>query len=81
MFRGDRAWSQRISGQNTSGERFNFSNALPRGAANVSVNKVRGRGDVRIVEQPSPNNNYTLVVEINDKEGGSDMYDIEVNWR
>jgi hypothetical protein len=81
MFRGNRAWSQRISGQQTYGEQASFASPLPRANVDVSVNKLRGRGDVEIVERPSPSNNYTLVVEIYDKDGGADAYDLEVNWR
>ena len=81
MFRGNRAWSQRISGQQIAGEQASFGSPLPRANVEVGVNKLRGRGDVEIVERPSPSNNYTLVVEITDKDGGADTYDLEVNWR
>jgi hypothetical protein len=81
MFRGNRAWSQRISGQQVYGEQASFATPLPRANVDVSVNKLRGRGDVQIVERPSPANNYTLVVEIDDKDGGADTYDLELNWR
>jgi hypothetical protein len=47
----------------------------------VEVNKVRGRGDVTVVQRPSAQNNYTLIVEIDDRDSGSDVYDLQVNWR
>ena len=81
MFRGNRAWSQRISGQQTYGEQASFQTPFPRANVDVSVNKLRGRGDVQIVERPSAANNYTLVLEIDDKDGGADTYDLELNWR
>jgi len=50
----------------------------------VSVEKRRGRGEVRVVEQPTRRNNYTAVIQIRDcqaartitrlKCGGIDQY-------
>jgi hypothetical protein len=34
-----------------------------------------------VIQRPSANNNYTAVIEIDDKDGGADMYDIEIAWR
>ena len=45
------------------------------------MNKLRGRGDVNVIQRPAANNNYTAVIEINDSEGGADVYDLEVMWR
>jgi len=35
---------------------------------------------LRIVEHPSDKNNYRLVFEIHNPEGGADNYEIEVDW-
>lgn len=69
-----------VSGQRATGVRFTFTSALPRSEVNVSVDKRRGRGDVRVVEQPNRRNNYTAVIEIRDSSGGSSDYEIEVSW-
>ncbi len=69
-----------ISGQRAVGVSFNFTSALPRNEVNVSVDKRRGRGEVRVIEQPSRRNNYTAVIEIRDSSGGSADYEIEVRW-
>ena len=80
-FRDNQAYAQRLSGQAISGEQVQFSSPLPRRAVNVDVRKLSGRDDVSIVQQPSPNNNYTLVLEINDTSGGADVYDLEIRWQ
>lgn len=80
-FRDNQAYAQRISGQEVYGEQASFGSSMPRRAFDVDVNKLRGRGDVSILQQPSPQNNYSLVIEINDRDSGSDTYDLEVSWR
>jgi hypothetical protein len=46
----------------------------------LQLNKLRGRGRVELVEQPSPANNYTAVVLIRDPERGDDSYEFELTW-
>ena len=45
----------------------------------VSVDK-RGRGTVRVAQQPSPFNNFTAVVRIHDPQPGSSHYRFILNW-
>ena len=69
-----------LGGTEYNNATFNFTNRLPRSNVNVSVNKRRGRGDVRVIEQPSQRNNWTAIIEIRDSSGGANDYEIEVNW-
>jgi len=62
------------------GMNFLFSDPLPRRALTASLNVLQGRGSVNIIQQPSAQNNYELVVEINDSKGGSGLYEIEIYW-
>ncbi len=80
-FRGNQAYSQRLSGAALNAENVAFGSSMPRRPIDVAVNKVRGRGDVTVVQRPSAQNNYTLVIEIDDRDSGSDVYDLEVDWR
>jgi hypothetical protein len=78
---GGAAFSERVAGRLVTGERADFLRSLPaRTDLNPAVKKLRGRGDVQIVEQPSDKNNYRLVFEIQNPEGGADNYEIEVDW-
>jgi hypothetical protein len=45
----------------------------------VSLNK-RGRGMVRVVQQPRPFNNFTAVVRIHDPQPGAGHYRFTLNW-
>ena len=40
----------------------------------------RGRGTVRIVQQPGPFNNYTAVVRIHDPQPGAAHYRFRLEW-
>lgn len=57
-----------------------FTDPLPAQAVTASINKLSGRGDVTIVQQPTRENNYTLVVEIYDPKPGHDVYEFEIIW-
>lgn len=45
----------------------------------VNITK-RGRGTVRVVQQPGPFNNYTAVVRIHDPQPGADHYRFRLEW-
>lgn len=78
--RGRTATARTVSGQNVSNVRYNFLYALPNRHVNVEVDKREGRGDVRVIQQPSRQNNYTAVIEIRDPRGGRDDYEFELYW-
>ncbi|HWQ32143.1 MAG TPA: RICIN domain-containing protein [Blastocatellia bacterium] len=60
---------------------YQFTASLPRRAAFVSVSRRRGRGSVEVIEQPSEYNNFTAVVQIRDRQGGSDNYEFVLRWQ
>jgi hypothetical protein len=78
---GNRVRSIERDGAPTINEQVNFSNSLPRADVRVSVNKLNGRGEVSVIEQPNQSNNYTAIIKIVDDKGGADDYEIEVDWR
>lgn len=59
---------------------FRLERPLPAEPVTVGVRKVRGRGRVEILEQPTRENNFTARILIEDKKSGSDRYEIEVFW-
>ena len=73
--------SEAVAGHPVTGERADVLEPLPaRSDLNPVAKKLRGRGEVQIVELPSDKNNYRLVFEIRNLEGGADNYEIEVDW-
>ena len=53
-----------------------FSAPLPSREVHLKLKKIKGRGDVRLIEEPSSWNDYTAVVRIDDaKQMGDDYYE------
>lgn len=78
--RGNVARERHLSGQMPYDVRANFSSPLPRREVSVRVDRLRGRGRVDIVQQPSASNGFTAVIRITDSERGADNYELEVSW-
>lgn len=60
--------------------RVEFSVPLPREEVFVRLTVVRGRGEVRLIEQPSRRNGYAVEVEVDDPKNGADDYEFELTW-
>jgi hypothetical protein len=69
-----------IGGTEYNDANYNFTSPLPRRRTTVRVNKLNGRGTVRVLQQPSRENDFTAVIEIKDSSGGARQYEIEVLW-
>ena len=69
-----------IGGTEYNDANYNFTSPLPRRRNTVRANKLNGRGTVRVLQQPSRENDFTAVIEIKDSSGGARMYEIEVLW-
>jgi hypothetical protein len=80
VVRGGQIEVRTISGTPYTNATYNFTSPLPRRRVNVSLKVVKGRGDVRILQQPSRDNDFTAVIEILDKKGGASDYEIELTW-
>lgn len=76
----DRVEVRTLGGSEYNNATYNFTSPLPRRRVNVSVVRLSGRGDVRVIQQPSRDNDFTAVVEIRDPKGGARDYEIEVTW-
>lgn len=70
-----------VSGRNYGNGTSNFTSPMPRRNLSVEVEKKDGRGDVRVIQQPSRQNNWTAIVEIRDKDGGADNHRVEIFWQ
>ncbi|MGZ5438100.1 MAG: hypothetical protein ACXWID_13485 [Pyrinomonadaceae bacterium] len=69
-----------IGGTEYNDANYNFTSPLPRRRITVRVNKLNGRGTVRVLQQPSRENDFTAIIEIKDSSGGARQYEIEVLW-
>ncbi len=61
-------------------QRYEFYDKLPDNRQDVNVRVAEGRGQVRVIEQPRLENNYTLSVGVDDRQGGSAFYALEFYW-
>lgn len=59
---------------------YRFSAYLPARAVEVELHPIEGRGTLRLLEQPSKRNDYTVVVRIEDDRGGASDYEFEIVW-
>ena len=60
--------------------RFRFDEPLPASPVTVEVRVRQGRGNVRVVEQPSRQNDYSAVVQIDNRDRGADNYSLDFYW-
>lgn len=70
-----------LGGQEINNATFNFSAPMPRRRVSVSIYKIRGRGDIRVIQQPSRDNNFTTIVSIRDPSRGSSDYEFNLTWQ
>ena len=70
-----------VSGAPQAGGVATFTSPLPSQVVEVGVDKTRGRGTVTVLQQPSPVNDYTAVVEVYDGSGGAQEYRLDIFWR
>ena len=80
LIRDDQIEVRTIGGSVYDNATYNFTSPLPRRRTSVTVNKISGRGEVRVLQQPTRDNDYTAVVEIRDPKGDAREYEIEVSW-
>lgn len=65
---------------NESRGRFSSRRELPRGAGTLYVQRIDGRGQVDVIQQPG--NGYgDGVIRIRDTQGGADTYAVRVYWQ
>lgn len=69
-----------LSGRQISNQNFDLDGTLPRTNVRLVLQKVQGRGELRILEQPNRFNNYTAVVQITDRATGAGWYEFVLSW-
>lgn len=78
--RGGSADVETIGGTPYYDSRPNFINSLPNRRVTVRLTSKRGRGDVYIEQQPTRDNDFTVIVRIKDTRGGASDYEFELQW-
>ncbi len=81
LIKGNQIEYRTVSGRTMPNGTFSFTTRMPESEVVVGVTKSKGRGTVRIVEQPTASNDFTAVVEIYDDGGGAKEYELEIYWK
>jgi hypothetical protein len=80
IVRGGTIRSEDVSGTGLQVNYQNMNGSLPRRGSTVTATKRSGRGDVRVIQQPSRSNDYTAIIHVSDTRSGSDNYTVDISW-
>ncbi len=78
---GDQVRDRAMRGKGVDDENVNLVGRLPHRPVFVTLRDRDGRGQVRIVEQPRPDNDFTAAVRIHDPQPGRGHYRFTLTWR
>ena len=78
--RGGSADVETIGGTAYYDSQPNFINSLPNRRVTVRLTQKRGRGEIFIEQQPTRDNDFTVIVRIKDPRGGASDYEFELAW-
>jgi hypothetical protein len=78
--RGTQTWLRGATAYDDAQPRPRAAAALPRTQGWVTVELRDGRGEVDVVQQPTRQNDYTLIVRIRDRSTGTGRYRIRAWW-
>ncbi len=69
-----------VSGKEMGQGNYSFSSYFPTSDATINVATKEGRSSATVIQQPSSENGYTAIIEINDTKGGDDEYLVDIYW-
>jgi hypothetical protein len=77
---GDRV-RYRFEGQRPRDDGSEYSQPIPRAAfSRFELEQKDGRGEIVLLERPTPQNDYTARIRITDSRGGDDRYHARLSW-
>ena len=80
--KGDTLEQKTIEGSEKPLGSFSFTAPLPDEAVTVQVLRKEGRSKkVKVIQQPTADNDFTAIVEIYDNGGGARDYVLEIFWQ
>jgi peptidoglycan hydrolase-like protein with peptidoglycan-binding domain len=81
ILRGSKVTMAHLTASNIQQATYQLSAALPYNEVQVNLQKVRGRGNIRLLEQPTASNDYTAVIQVNDQgDSGRGWYEFTLDW-
>ena len=71
-----------VEGADNEVGNFSFTAPLPQEPVTVQVTRKEGRSKkIKVIQQPTADNDFTAIVEIHDDGGGSRDYILEIFWQ
>ncbi|GAB4454943.1 MAG: hypothetical protein OHK0029_10260 [Armatimonadaceae bacterium] len=80
VVRGDQVREFTLSGRSTRDVDFRFRGDFLERNDRVRLQPLRGRGSLRVIQQPDSRNNFTTVIEVRDPEAGAAPYEFRLIW-
>jgi hypothetical protein len=81
LVRGSEVRIEHVSAMPIQKQDHRFSAPLPAAEVELRLEVLKGRGSVRLLEQPSKRNQYTAVIRLDDQEqSGASDYEFEISW-
>ena len=81
MIKGDTLEQKTVEGAEKPTGTFSFTAPLPEQAVTVQVLRKEGRSKkIKVIQQPTADNDFTAIVEIHDDGGGARDYVLEIFW-
>jgi hypothetical protein len=80
FMRGNDIWTQDLDGRRNRSQARAYR-SLPATNGLVRVQRVDGRGDISVIQQPNRRNNYTAVIRIRDNSRRADRYRFAAYWQ
>jgi hypothetical protein len=78
--RGNDVRTDTVFGKQASNVNTQIFGDLPRGPIQTFLEYRHGRGQIRIVQEPTPDNGFTTKVRIHDPQPGRSHYDFALGW-
>jgi hypothetical protein len=78
--RGDHLEVENPRGEHVLHQRYRFFHLPPDSRQRVRLDILEGRGTVQITQQPALDNDYTIIVDIADRQEGRAHYSIALYW-
>ncbi len=82
VIRGDSLEQKTVEGAEKQAGTFSFTTPLPQEAVTVGVLRKEGRSKkIKVIQQPTADNEFTAIVEVHDDGGGARDYILEIFWQ
>jgi len=81
QLQGGRSYVQPMGNREVHNDNGRFLGALPHQDGFLRIERVQGRGDIDVIEQPTASNGYHATLRVRDPRSGADNYRIIAYWQ